>query len=276
MVDPDRSADPETGTDSAPDASGSATAFGSALRDHYLGERSSPLLARDGMETREHPIEEFYFEAVDPADGRTRWLERHLEGPLVDLGAGVGRDTLYFQGQFETVAIEITPELVETMADRGVETPVHGDMFALEETVTAAESGGSGGSDAFGAFESAIAIGTQVGLAGSVDGLRSFLGDLASVTTPNATLVLDGYDPDADGTADLLGFRADPAPGLATRAFWFEYEGLVDPVLVFRLFAPDRLRAATIGTPWEVTAVRYPESEYYYVAALRRRSGSEA
>ncbi len=35
--------------------------FGRAIRDHYLGERTGPLVDRDGDETREHAIEEWYF-----------------------------------------------------------------------------------------------------------------------------------------------------------------------------------------------------------------------
>jgi len=36
---------------------------------------------------------------------------------------------------------------------------------------------------------------------------------------------------------------------------WFAYDGETDPTLHFRLFAPDRLREAAIGTGWEVEAV---------------------
>ena len=45
-------------------------------------------------------------------------------------------------------------------------------------------------------FRSAHAIGTQVGLAGSMAGVRAFLEDLGAVTTPDATAVLDNYAPD--------------------------------------------------------------------------------
>jgi hypothetical protein len=35
--------------------------FGRAVRDHHRGERTAPLLDRDGEATREHAIEEWYF-----------------------------------------------------------------------------------------------------------------------------------------------------------------------------------------------------------------------
>ncbi|TKX82621.1 class I SAM-dependent methyltransferase, partial [Halorubrum sp. SS5] len=76
--------------------------------------------------------------------------------------------------------------------------------------------------------------------------------DLAFVTTPDATAVVDCYDPDHPEAAGLLGYREDPTPGLAGRVMWFAYDGERDPTLRFTLFSPDRLREAAIGTGWTV------------------------
>ena len=237
-------------------------AFGRAIRDHYHGERDEPLLHRDGGETVEHPIDAFYFTEFDPSeDPSHEWLASRLQGPLIDLGAGTGRHALYFQERFETVAIEPSPALVETMRDRGVDDAREGDMFALREQFSR---------DRFG---SALANGTQIGLAGSMRGLTAFLGDLAYVTTPDATAVVDCYDPDHPATADLVGYRDDPTPGLAHRVMFFEYEGETDPVLQLRLFSPARLREAAVGTGWEIAEVARGDegNGYHYRAALRKR-----
>ena len=236
-------------------------AFGRAIRDHHRGERTAPLCLGDGEETREHPIEAFYFAEFDPESDSGAWLASRLDGPLVDLGAGAGRHALRFQQRFETVAIESSPALVETMRDRGVDHAREGDMFALR--------------DAFGRdrFASALAIGTQVALAGSMRGLSAFLGDLAFVTTPDATAVVDCYDPDHLAAAELLGYHEDPTPGLAHRVMRFAYDGETDPTLHLRLFSPDRLREAAVGTDWEVEAIDREGSGDgpHYRAALRKR-----
>ncbi|QKG94088.1 class I SAM-dependent methyltransferase [Halorubrum salinarum] len=234
-------------------------AFGRAIRDHHRGERTAPLRQGDGEETREHPIEAFYFTEFDPESDA--WLASRLDGPLVDLGAGAGRHALRFQERFETVAVESSPALVETMRERGVADAREGDMFALREAFERDR------------FAAAIAIGTQIGLAGSMRGLSAFLGDLAFVTTPDATAVVDCYDPDHPEAADLLGYREDPTPGLAGRVMWFAYDGERDPTLRFTLFSPDRLREAAIGTGWTVEAVDRSGSGEgpHYRAALRKR-----
>jgi hypothetical protein len=254
-----------------------ADPFGRALRDHHRGEREAPLVVRDGAETREHPVEEFYFGERDPDAPATAWLDDWLlrDGPLVDLGAGVGRDALYYGARVETVAVEVSPALVETMRDRGVADAREADMFDLRAAFDRDR------------FAAALVRGTQMGLGGSLPGIRAFLADLAAVTRPDAAAVVDSYDPSAggdgdgegdgsgdgaEGPNDLLGYRPDPAPGLAHRTFHFEYGGAVGRTLLFRLCSPDRLREACVGTGWTVVDVDRPSwaESGYYRAALRR------
>jgi len=233
--------------------------FGRAVRDHHRGDRDAPLVARDGSETREHPIDRFYF-GTFPEDGSDAdWLRSWLDGPLLDVGAGAGEHALYFQEQFETVAIEPSEPLVATMRDRGVDDARRADMFALRDAFERDR------------FRSVLAHGTQLGLAGSMHGLRELLGEFAAVATADATAVVDCYDPTADGVSELLGYRADPTPGLAHRVVTFAYDGDVGETLLFRLFSPDRLRAATTGTGWEVAEIRRPhDNDYYFRAALTK------
>jgi hypothetical protein len=226
--------------------------FGRAIRDYNRGEQDAPLIQRDGEETREHPIKENYFIEFDmTSGGRGEWRVSWLDGPLSDIGTGTERDTLYWQDHFETVAIEVSEHLVETMRDRGVQDARHADMFALPETFDRDR------------FQSVLAYGTQLGLAGSMQDLRQFLGDLAYVTVADATAVLDCFDPETDEIAEMLGYQADPTPGLAYRVMHFEYKDEVGKTLLFRLFSPDRVREAVVGTEWTVAEIeRSPATTY--------------
>lgn len=220
--------------------------FGRALRDHYLDEREEPLIDRDGSESRTHSIEKWYFGDHEEDAWRDSWMD----GPLIDLGAGVGRDALYYQMQFETVAIEVSEPLVETMRDRGVNDPRLADMFSLPEYFDQDR------------FAAAHAIGSQVGLAGSMMGVREFLADLAYVTTPNAAAVLDNYSPAKARRKGVFAYRDDAAPGLGYRVYHEVYEGEIGDTLLFRVFSVDRLREATIGTPWTVREVTYGDLQW--------------
>lgn len=228
--------------------------FGRAIRDHHLGEQEHPLVDRDGEESREHSIEKWYF-GNHPENA---WRDEWMEGPLLDLGAGAGRDALYYQEQFETVAIDISERLVETMQDRGVKDARRADMFSLPEYFERDR------------FQSAHAIGTQVGLAGSMTGVREFLANLAYVTTPDATAVLDNYVPSNAAKEDVFAYRDDHAPGLGYRIYHEEYGGEIGRTLLFRVFSVDRLREATIGTQWNVVEASYGDVQWR--AILKKKS----
>jgi hypothetical protein len=234
-----------------------ADAFGKALLDHHRGERDDPLVQRDGDETLAHPVEDFYFGEFDDEPG-AEWVDSRVEGPLLDVGAGAGRDALHFQNEFETVAMEVSDALVDLLTERGVERVRHGDMFALRECFERDR------------FRSVLLAGTQAGLVRSMAGLREFLADLERVTTADGTVILDWYDPGYRGADEMLGFRSDPTAGLAYRTMHYEYSDLVGETLLFRLVSPDRLREATAGTAWSVAEVHRPHDAYYYRAALTK------
>jgi len=262
--DPERdgTADPECDGTTDPEPDSIPDPFGRAIRDFHRGEQDEPLRQCGDGYGREHPIGRFYFSGFDPGSSAgDAWLLDGLDlgGPVLDMGAGAGRHARYLQERTETVAIEPSRHLVRTMRERGVEDAGTGDVFDLH-----------GGFDRD-RFRSAFAVGTQAGLAGSMDGLRAFLSDLAHVTDPDGRAVLDCYDPETEAASDMLGFREDPTPGLAHRVMHFEYEGDVGSTLYLRLFAPDRLRGACVGTRWTVADVRYGEEDVHYRAALAKR-----
>jgi SAM-dependent methyltransferase len=232
--------------------------FGRAIRDHHEGTRESPLYQRDGPDVREHPVEEFYFGRLerDPDSPLFAWLD----GPVLEVGCGAGQHALGLQEECEVVATDVDPNLVAVARDRGVEDARAADMFDLRSRF---ERGG---------FRSVLSYGTQAGLAGSVTGLGRLLADLAYVTDGAATAVVDFYDPDRVDPAGMLGYRADPEPGLAHRVMSFEYEGDRSPILHFRLFSPDRMREAAAATPWELRGVRRRDdtADHHYLALLAK------
>lgn len=231
--------------------------FGRAILDHHRGERTAPLWQRDGDERLDHPIEQFYFDERDPDSASTAWFESHVADPHLDMGAGAGRDALYYQERVETVAIEMSEHLVRVMDERGVDDVRQADMFDLRATFDADR------------FRSAQAFGTQAMLAFDDARLRQFLADLAVVTTPDGTAIIDAYDPTSDAVPELLGYRGTPEPGVAYRVFHFEYEEDVGDTLLFRTVSPDRLRDVCQETPWTVSDVFYG-NDHHYSAALEK------
>jgi len=221
--------------------------FARALRDWYREEFDGPLCYRDGEETESHRVAG-YFEEWSPEDDDSYFAD--VDGPVLDMGAGAGRQALYCQRDAEVVPIEPSEGLVEVMRDCGLADARQANMFTLRESFERD------------AFESAYSVGTQAGLAKSVAGLRAFLGDLAHVTTPTATALFDGYDPGHERTRDMIGFRDDPARQGAFRFVQYEYDGTLGNPWLFRLYTREELRRATVGTGWEVLDIRSPDGDW--------------
>jgi hypothetical protein len=226
--------------------------FSQVLHDIHFDEQKAPLYYLNGEEREEVDVE-WYFDVVEQNGGGAGKIESWVDEPLVDLGAGVGRHTLYYQQKYQTVAIENRERLVEVMEDRGVKNTRVADMFALRDVFEQNR------------FRSALAVGTQVSLAGSMGGLRQFLNDLAYVTTPDATAVFDGFDPEHEATKKKLDYHEDPTPGLGYRVLQMEYNGMLGKPWMYRLFTPDKIQEAVIGTGWEIATVEYGDGDWDHV-----------
>lgn len=231
--------------------------FGQALLDHYHETRSEPLFQRDGATKYQHRINDYYFRAFQTEPGAD-WIASHLDGPLLDVGAGAGRDSLYFQDLFDTTALEISPPLVELLNERGVQNICHGDMFSLSDLFPTNR------------FRSILINGTQIGLVKSRRGFHEFLEHLAQITQSPATVVFDCYDPTIEGAIDMLGYRTDPTPGLGFRVYHYEYNGNVGKTLLFRLFSLSRLRSMLADTRWSLEDCHRPHDTYHMLVALTK------
>jgi SAM-dependent methyltransferase len=233
--------------------------FGQALLDHFHGTRSEPLYQRDGSRKYKHRIEEFYFREFSTEPGAD-WIASHLTGPVLDVGAGAGRDSLYFQDICDTTALEISQPLVELLKARDIRNVRRGDMFSLVDLFQPNE------------FRSILINGTQIGLVKSRRGFLEFLGDLDRLTQPQATIVFDCYDPTSNEAEQMLGYRPDATPGLGFRVYHYEYQGNVGKTLLFRLFSIQQLGHIPDETTWVLDAIHRPHDTYPMQIALAKQS----
>lgn len=232
-----------------------ADPLGRAMLDFQRGRHRGNCLHRDGDAVWDANVYGFYFRPPETWPDEFRSLLDSLEGPVLDAGCGAGQHARYLQRDREVVAIDVSPNAVRAATERGVRDARVMDMFDLP---FAADR-----------FRSALVVGTQTGLAGSLPALRAFLADLDHMTTDDATAVVDSYDPTREGIESLPGYRPDAREGLARRTFHVEYERPtggwtheVGRTLSFLLVSPDRLREATEGTGWTVREVR-PQGVHY-------------
>lgn len=232
-----------------------ADPLGRAMYAHQTEGPAGSLVYRDGDDVEPHDVPATYF--TPPSDWSADWRRRlgSLEGPVLDVGCGAGANAAWLEARGrEVVAVDASPHAVRAARARGLEDVRVMDMFDLDF------SGDR--------FRSVLVKGTQLGLAGSLPGVRAFLADLARVTDEAGVAIVDSYDPAGLDPETFIGYRPDPRRGVARRAFHFEYDPpdddprAVGRTLTFVLFGPERLRDVLVGTPWELADV-WPREAYY-------------
>ncbi|KAB1194439.1 methyltransferase domain-containing protein [Haloferax sp. MBLA0076] len=226
-------------------------ALGLAMLDRFRGCLRAPCVYHDGADVGDASIYEHYLVPEERWPDEKWEFVDSLRTPVLDVGCGAGQHALAVQRRGDVVAFDVSPNAVRTARKRGVEAAFVGDMFA-----PAVE---------FGRFETVLAIGTQIGLARTIDGLTDLLASLDERTTSTGELVVDSYDPHRIDSTQFFGYRPDSRPGLARRQFHVEYGGLRGPDLDFLLVSPDRLRdvANTVGLDVQGVHYSHPESSYY-------------
>jgi GNAT superfamily N-acetyltransferase len=183
-----------------------ADAWGRALDDW----RRTVWVPTPELETDEgkvgsamHP--EWFFRSYDDWD----WWERELldavqDGPVLDLGAGAGRVSLWFQERgFDVTAVDSSPGAISVCAARGVRDARVGDLNDPPSDKR------------WGAF---LLLCGNLGLGGSLSRNRALLARLAELATDDAVLIGDTVEPDHDREFGLrIRYRGEATP------WWRQY-----------------------------------------------------
>ncbi|WP_396612823.1 class I SAM-dependent methyltransferase [Haloferax sp. S1W] len=226
-------------------------ALGLAMLDRFRGCLRAPCVYRDGADAGDaHIYEHYLVPSEEWPDSKWEFLDS-LRTPVLDVGCGAGQYALAIQERGEVVAFDVSPNAVRTARERGVEAAIVGDMFDPPADPER--------------FETVLAIGTQIGLAGSLDALSDLLASLDEFTTETGELVVDSYDPTRIDPEEFFGYRPDLRDGLTRRQFHVEYGDLRGPDLDFLLVSPERLREVAGDAGLDVSGVTYsdPESSYF-------------
>ena len=215
-------------------------AWGAALLDHLAGrDVAQPMLEVDDGKVVPAMHPEWFFRTFDDWD----WWDRELlaaveDGPVLDLGAGAGRASLYLQERGMAVtAVESSPGAADVCRRRGVADVRVGD---LNDPPTDQR------------WRTVLLLCGNLGLGGSWEGNQRLLRRLAAVSAPGALLIGDSVD--GGGRAEI---------GLRIR-----YGDLVTPWWRQRNVAARELPDLVRGTGWSID--RHLEDGVDHAIALRR------
>jgi len=125
------------------------------------------------------PVEEFYRPDNQPLPELERIALGFCRGRTLDFGAGAGRHALEIQRRgLAVTAIDVAPEAVEVMRERGVTDARCGDFTAV-----AGER-----------FDTILLLMHGIGLVGTLEGLTRFLDEAKNYLENNGRIIFDSAD----------------------------------------------------------------------------------
>lgn len=153
--------------------------YGLALTDYFKGDHSAKqTFHRDDGIDFEMPISVFFRGEMDFSRIEQSALDL-CRGKVLDVGAGSGDHSLALQNRgLNVVALDVSPEAVHIMTERGVRNVCRADIFKLEA----------------GKFDTLLMLGHGIGMVGDLVGLRRFLGHAHTLLNPGGNLVFDSLD----------------------------------------------------------------------------------
>ncbi|WP_248517465.1 class I SAM-dependent methyltransferase [Salinarchaeum laminariae] len=279
-----------------------ADVFGRMVADYHRDElRGQPIYERsDGDESPAHcawyfagpeewgPLETAAIEActtAPPGPGR-------VTPRVLDAGCGPGRalDPLAARGA-AVLGVDESPNAIRVAREWTDQPAIVGDQARLPLADGAAiDADGDRPSDDGAAIDAALFLGTHVGGAGTIGGLRKLLeeldrviadGDRGGQSAGSGRVVADLFDPTAvenddlraylDGrwldTPDAVGTDDSATEqAIATRRFRLRYDGEVGRWRTLLMASPAALEALVAPTAWSIAEiVRGEDTRYLFV-----------
>ncbi len=153
--------------------------LGQAVYDYHKGLRESKLWIYNKYGPREEMPKDVYFrEEGNMPDLEWLAIER-CNGKVLDIGAGAGSHALILQQRgIDVTALDISPLLVSVMDSRTVEKVVHANIFEYNT----------------GGFDTLLLLMNGIGLAGSIEKLKTLLLHFKTLLKPNGQILFDSSD----------------------------------------------------------------------------------
>lgn len=173
-------------------ASSVMSPLGKALMDYQAAGKSEPLrIVRQDGTIDEYSVVGFFATSLDSEIERTA-LEM-CRGRVLDVGAGAGRHSLLLQTRGISVdAIDVVPEAVEVMCQRGVRQVRCVDVWDLRDN----------------SYDTILMLSHGLGLAATLEGLNRFLHHMKDIVTPDGAILADSLDVRKMSDAADLAYQA--------------------------------------------------------------------
>jgi SAM-dependent methyltransferase len=152
--------------------------YEAAMLAYHCGQRDAMIVVYDDFERDEVPISYFFRDPKDFPPLEQTALEL-CRGRVLDVGAGSGCHSLALQERgFEVTAIDVLPQLVDILRERGVRDARLGSWMDFETEP----------------FDTVLMMMNGLGLAETLPGLQRFFREARRLVRPDGQVLADSTD----------------------------------------------------------------------------------
>lgn len=227
-------------------------AFGKALLDCLDGREVQQLILESDDGTSRPAMEPAWF--FQTSDQWYPWEKRALDslkGPILDLGCGAGRASLYLQEKgLEVTALDASPGAVEVCRRRGIRDVRLGDLRNPPGDKR---------------WRAVLMLCGNLGLAGGWDETRELLSELAILSAADAILIGDTVDPRTTDPEELQYQQKQRELGhyFGRVGLRLRYSEILSPWWQQVNFAIPDLPGLVDGTGWRVHEQHVQGEDHY-------------
>lgn len=220
---------------------------GAALQDYFRGNTQATLICLQDGQRDDVPAAFWFRDLTDPMELLALDLCR---GRVLDLGGGTGVHGLELQRRgVEVTAIDIAPECVEIMKQRGVRNAVAADLYSLDG----------------GPFETIVCLCNGLDKVGRLADLPRFLARMRELIAPGGQLLADSFDLRVGADDERL---AEMARKQESGRYWgemdlvFEYDGRRGAPFTVLQVDPATLSKCALANGWTCEIARQDGGQY--------------
>jgi SAM-dependent methyltransferase len=231
------------------------TPYAEAMAAFHRGDRDAYMVVYDDYERDEVPLAYFFRDSNEFPEVERLALDL-CRGRVLDVGAGSGCHTLALQERgLEVTAIEILPEMVDILKERGVRDARRATwMDLLDEP-----------------FDTVLMMMNGLGLSETLPGLRRFFRRARRLVKPDGQVLADSTD---------VRVRMEPKAGRSGDStlrdgryvgelhFQIEFQGRKGPPFAQLYVDPGTLERTARSERWSCEIVRPPDEYGNYLARL--------
>jgi len=231
--------------------------FGLALKDYFEGKRDVKIIFHrdDGFK------HDYFVSHCFRSEKEFSPLERHAlelcHGKVIDIGAGVGPDSLELQELgLKVFAIDISSHACEIMKKRGVKNVKCTSVYDLDEKN----------------FDIILLMGRAIGFVEDPSGLKKFLNYCKILLNPDGHVLLDSLDVRMTTNPDHLAYQEKNRQlgrYFGEVGLQMEYKGVLGEKFKLLHIDPQTLKDCTQDTGWSCE-ILYIEEDGNYLARISK------